>query len=242
MQSKVTIAMPILSRSAEEADHLIDSVGTLAKLKIPMVAADGGSHPELIGFLKSIPHLTLLSAEEMPGGLVSQARSAIQKAAEQGSERILYTEPDKKWFFENRLIEFIEFGQTKEDAGMVLASRSKESFGTFPPVQQVAERLTNELICETLKTVLDTVYGPFLFPTQFARYLAGIPGDLGWGWRTFLMTMIHRSGAELVPYWSDFPCPEHQRSENDSRTQIYRIEQMVQNVRALALALKAPVS
>jgi hypothetical protein len=66
--------------------------------------------------------------------------------------------------------------------------------------------------------------------------------DLGWGWRPYLMAVTLRLGHRLVCLESDFQCPEHQRGEDEPAARIYRMEQLAQNVKGLAMGLKADVS
>jgi hypothetical protein len=65
--------------------------------------------------------------------------------------------------------------------------------------------------------------------------------DMGWGWRPYLMAIAHRLGAGVAYHLADLPCPEHQRGEDHEAARIYRVEQLAQNVKGLALGMKADI-
>lgn len=232
----LAVAMPTLARTEPEAAALAKSIQTLLASGFRVVAADGGSHSFLLEYLRGAAGVTLI--EVPPGsGLVNQVRSALKVAGTWRPGRILYTEPDKRWFFEHRLGEFLNFSEREETPGLVLASRVDLS--SFPETQRLTERLANELIGHALGVGGDFLYGPIVLDPRLVSRLDEIPNDLGWGWRIYLMALSHRLGLRLRVWGADLPCPEAQRGENDFSAQIYRMEQMAQNVRGLALGLKA---
>jgi hypothetical protein len=63
--------------------------------------------------------------------------------------------------------------------------------------------------------------------------------DIGWGWRFFLLAVARRLGFPIRRFVADLPCPPEQRGEDDTRSCIYRMEQLAQNVRGLALGLRS---
>jgi hypothetical protein len=152
---------------------------------------------------------------------------------------VLYTEPDKGWFFANRLTGFLNTTRQHE-AGVVAAARDEASFATFPPFQQTTETLLNQLCAATWDQPGDFVYGPLLIRPDLLPFLDAVPNDLGWGWRLFVMAVSHRLGLGVATLTDDLPCPPEQRGENDERSRIYRMEQLAQNVRGLALGMKYP--
>jgi hypothetical protein len=238
--SSFVIAMPTLARSSEEVCLLRSAIEVLTNLNLPLIAADAGSDREFVDYLSSAPGVTLLQVDRGSGSsLVSQVKSALHEATTFPVSRILYTEPDKKWFFQNRLSQFLEFGKTRRDTGIIVASRTSESFATFPSSQRLTEHLTNELLSELFGIAGDFLYGPFLISRELLPYVESIPDDLGWGWRIYLMALSCRLGYGLVCLDADLPCPVHQRAENDERTRLYRMEQMAQNIRGAIAGWKA---
>jgi hypothetical protein len=161
-------------------------------------------------------------------------RQALAMACDTDCSHVLYTEPDKRWFFENRLAMFLK-QQSLFKAGIYLPARDPASFATFPIGQQTPERLFNTLAADTLGVETDFLYGPLLIPRNLISVLEGLPPDIGWGWRIFLLTAASRAGLTIVPWEADLSCPPEQRGEDDERNRTYRIEQMAQNVRGLAL-------
>lgn len=238
----IVVAMPVLSRTLEEARLLEAALQALARLQLPIVAADAGSHLDLIKYLETVSNLTLLRLQRGPGSaLVQQVKAALAEAATRQSAFILYTEPDKKWFFEHRLCEFLEFRKQHQNAGIIVASRDESSFSTFPATQQLTEQLTNRLLSRLFGVEADFLYGPLIIHSKLVSYLHLIPDDLGWGWRIFIMAVAHRLGWPLIPFEAPLPCPAEQRSEDDEKSRLYRIEQMAQNVRGVRAGLGCPL-
>lgn len=237
MLSFVTATMS-RALDAEEEALVYRSLQALSAFGAPIFSAHGQSSPEFAARLGAIPHLELVSYDPGPGPL-AQVRGSLQAAHAHGADWILYTEPDKGGFFEHRLDEVLAAARDAGDTeGIVMPSRTPESFATFPSEQQLTERHTNELFGEVLGLEADYVYGPFLMRRELAEALAGAPDDLGWGWRPFLMARAVRQGWKLVPLSLDLPCPESLR---DERKLTYRLQQMSQNIRGLALGRKLPV-
>lgn len=238
MNSDIVIAAPILARNAAEADILAHSAARLAEHG-PVILTDGGSIDSFVERVSAIKGVTVLPTPGTGPRLVAQVCQALTRAAEYGATRIFYTEPDKRWFFENRLAEFLTQSNTNAfDAGVCLPARDARSFATFPAGQQMPERLFNTLAGETLGLQTDFLYGPLLLSAGIVSFLTDVPNDLGWGWRTFLLTVAARRGLPIIACEADLPCPQEQRGEDDERSRTYRIEQMAQNVRGLALGRK----
>ncbi|MBC8102680.1 MAG: hypothetical protein H7Z41_08850 [Cytophagales bacterium] len=235
----ITIAAPILARTESEAQILLQSVRSLARQALPLFFADGGSIP---GFREDLAKISRVTVRQTPGEgprLVSQVRQALDAAQETRTPYILYTEPDKQWFFENRLETFLSNATTDaSEVGIYLPARDAASFATFPRVQQTPEQLFNALAAETLGRQADLLYGPLLLRRDLVPLLDPLPPDLGWGWRTFLVVAAHRHGLPLVTWEADLPCPEEQRGEGDEQSQTYRLEQLAQNIRGLVLGRK----
>jgi hypothetical protein len=176
------IAGPILARNTDEADLLVQSVEQLAEHG-PVILADGGS---VDGFTGRLSRIAGVEVSPTPGAgprLVAQVRQALTMAADRGATTVLYTEPDKRWFFENRLSDFLS--STGND-GVCLPARDAPSFSTFPQGQQTPERLFNALAGETLGIETDFLYGPLLLPAKLIPFLSEVPLTLaGDGARIF---------------------------------------------------------
>lgn len=231
MLSFVTATM---SRALDEEEEALVSGSLLALSGFgqPIFTAHGKSTPEFARRLGSIPHLQLVPFTPGPGPL-AQVRCSLQAAAAAGSAWVLYTEPDKGWFFEHRLGYLLQAAASVDrGVGIVMPSRDPASFATFPAEQQLTERLTNELIGNVLGQDADYCYGPFLLRPALVSHLAAIPDDVGWGWRPFLAAKACGEGGRILMLTLDLPCPDSQRSEQKLK---YRLEQMSQNVRGLAL-------
>ena len=231
----IVITAPVLARSPQEAEMLLRSVEQLAQHRHVMLA-DGGSIDGFTERLLAIPGVTVRTVPGSGPRLVTQVLQALTMAQATGCRYVIYTEPDKRWFFENRLATFLNVAQTNTAAaGIYLSARDAASFATFPQGQQTTERLFNTLASETLQIRADLLYGPLLIRCDLLPCLEDLPPDIGWGWRIFLLTAAHRSGLAIFPWEADLPCPPEQQGEDDERSRTCRIEQMAQNVRGLAL-------
>jgi hypothetical protein len=124
---------------------------------------------------------------------------------------------------------------------VIVAARNAESFATFPQGQQLTETLLHRLCAETWGIDGDFTYGPLLIHPDLVPYVEAITDDIGWGWRIYLMAICQRLGKRIALYTADLPCPIEQRGENDMRHRIYRMEQLAQNVKGLALGMKVPL-
>jgi hypothetical protein len=239
----LAIATMTWAREPDEAEQLFGAVEQLSHHGVPVVIADGGS--TVTGFtdrLRRLPGVSLVLPRLGPGRLVGQVQAALEGAENLGADHILYTEPDKHEFFSGGLDDFLATLSSQPDAGMLLASRNAASFATFPAGQQLTESLFNRLAAEALGVASDTLYGPLLLRSQLVPHITHLHEDLGWGWRPYLMALTQRQGLPIVCREGAYPCPPAHREEDDLEARIYRMEQLAQNVRGLALGLKASLS
>jgi hypothetical protein len=243
IQKKVVIAAPVLARNTDEAERLLSSVTALTGYGLPVILADGGSAPGFVDRLRAIPGVTaVLSVSDPDLRMVAQVQAAMRRAAEYAPDYILYTEPDKHDFFRTAFGSFANAQNvTVPEPGIIVAARDIASFATFPAGQQLTESLFNTLGANVLRlpTGTDLLYGPLLLHADLARHIDLLRENVGWGWRPFLMAVCRRLTMPLAVYTGDLPCPEDQRREDDEPARIYRMEQMAQNVRGLALGLKS---
>lgn len=236
---RVAVAAPVWARGPEEASLLAASLTALSRHRLPVVLADGGSESGFLRQIAALPGIQIHAREEP--GLLGQVRLALEQAAALGVDTLLYTEPDKRWFFDHRLSDFLESARHCPPA-VHIAARDADSFATFPAGQQLTEDLTNRLCDAAFGLGGDYLYGPLLLPASLVPHLAALPADIGWGWRIALLAVAQRRELPLLSYVADLPCPPEQRGEDEERSRLYRIEQMAQNVRGLALGLKTPLS
>jgi hypothetical protein len=118
---------------------------------------------------------------------------------------------------------------------VVLASRSAESYATFPEFQRHTEDAINTCCAELVGAPFDFTYGPFLLNGALLPCLERLPDDIGWGWRPYAFTTAHRLGLSVQSLARASACPPNQRSEAET---IYRMQQLAESVRGLVLAAK----
>lgn len=230
---QIVIATISLARSAEEERLLKNALTQLSSLNLEVIVTDGGSSQSFVDFLQSLPNLTLLKAKAK--GLWAQAKTSLQKAAENGKPFIFYTEPDKLDFFKTGLLKMLNAIEVDESLGVLLASRSAKAFASFPSFQQMTETCINNCCEERIGLKTDYCYGPFLLNKKIAPHLDLLPNDTGWGWRPFAFNTAHRLGYKVKAFEDDFFCPEDQR-EDDAAESLYRMKQLEQNIRGLVMS------
>lgn len=226
-KSELAIATMTLVRDQEEEDLLRESLTILASFDIPVYITDGGSPAHFIEFLKSFPSFHLSPAPAK--GLMAQVSNSMRSAYNSGKDFILYTEPDKKFFF-RMLDEFLQHAG-KDDA-IFIASRSENGFNSYPAFQRRSETAINFCCAEITGSELDFTYGPFLLHRDIAAYLDLAEEDLGWGWRTYMFGIPKRLGRTIAEYRGEFLCPPEQRADSAAE-RVYRIKQLEQSVRGI---------
>jgi hypothetical protein len=229
------IATMTAARNEHESAVLAAAIETLSGHGLPIFAADAGS---IAAFTDRVRHLPQLELWPEGTTLVRQIRACFRRVLKTDHRVVLYTEPDKKKFFESAVACFLRRTGVHEAATVCIAARDRESFATFPPIQQSAERAFNDLANSVLGITSDFLYGPMLLDLEIAApYLDQVPDDLGWGWRTYLIARCVLAGKQVASIVGPFCCPLEQRTEN-GKDRIYRLTQMKQNVEGLRLALE----
>jgi hypothetical protein len=227
---QIAVATMTWARSPGEEGLLRRSLGLLAQLGLPVAVADTGTNPGFAEFLETVPGFSVrVSATQ---GLVAQVQDSFDVAARFDRPFILYVEPDKALFFERRLSEFLRQAPDAGDVGVVLASRSAESFQTFPAVQRYTEGVINHLCGELLGPAGDYSYGPFLMTRALLPYIAKLQPRLGWGWRHFMFRAASREGLSVVHVAGDHPCPPDQRCDDEAERR-HRMRQLSENILGL---------
>jgi hypothetical protein len=226
----VAVATMTWARSAHEETLLRRSLELLAGAGLPIAIADTGTSATFTAFLKCLPGASITVPNDH--GLVAQVQASIALAATFARPFIFYVEPDKTFFFEHRLRNFLRLVPDQPDLGVVLASRSDESFQTFPPMQRYTEGVINHLCAQFLGLDGDYSYGPFLISRALLPHVAAVKPDVGWGWRHSTFRAAHRVGLRVLHLIGDYPCPGDQRCEDDAE-RMHRIRQLAQNVAGL---------
>lgn len=224
--STISIATMTLVRDAEEDLLLRESLTALAKYNIPVHITDGGSPNDFLEFLHQFPNFIIADAPAK--GLFQQVSNSLRNASKSGSEAILYTEPDKKFFF-RMLDDFLDNASFDEGTGVLLASRSEAGFASYPAFQHMSETCINNCCRELIGEALDYTYGPFLLHRSLVPYLDIAEPGCAWGWRPYVFGMAHRLGMKVKEYKAEYFCPPEQRQDTPEE-RIYRMKQMVQSV------------
>jgi len=234
----VSVATIILARSQKEEKLIIDGLKVLSTVGFPViVAVDGGSTDNFIQKTSQIPHIQIARATNK--GVFPQVRQSLRQASS-FSPFIFYTESDKFDFFKSSLFPFFEkvraLSNQEENVGIFLPARTQSSFARYSFFQQKTEQKVNGKLSNILglDTVHDFTYGPRLLSTALIPYLEDIPEDIGWGWMSYLLVVIHRIGKKILPIPLDLPAPV-EREDFEANRQ-YRIQQMNQHFQAIQLA------
>jgi hypothetical protein len=237
-EREVAVATMTWARDAAEEELLRESLPVLAGLNLPVFVTDGGSGEAFVDFLRSLPNFDVCDPPRR--GPWEQARQSMLAARGSGRAFVLYTEPDKGDFFRRVLREFISAAPGAEDVGVVLASRSADSFATFPEFQRRTEEAINLCCAEVVGSHFDFSYGPFLMGRALAGSLDSAPRELGWGWRPYAFGTARRLGYRVESLVRDLPCPPPQR-EDGPRERLLRMRQLAQSVEGLISSATAAV-
>lgn len=225
------IATMTLARNETESILMQSSLSALCEHGFPDYLVDAGSVPSLIKFLSGHPHIHLYP-ESLRGPWI-QAKAAIAFAVSEGAEGIIYTEPDKKDFFEYHLKGLV--AANYNDREIILAAREQSSFETFPVIQQVTETEINQQIGKLIAASKDYCYGPFMMPGSFFSQLSDLPDDIGWGWRPYAFIRAFKMGIGVKFFEGNFNCPFEQRGDGE-KEKSYRLKQLEENLKGLQLA------
>jgi hypothetical protein len=225
----VVVATVTWVRSSSDAAMLERSIAALACLACPIAVADRGNSPAFVRALQRIPGVRVVVPTG--GGLVAQVHAALELAQNLGASRLLYTEPDKESFFRNCMRSFLDRASAC-NASVVIASRSAESFETYPAMQRYTESVFNQLCGDLLKMPGDYCYGPFLMSRAVAQGACRLAPALSWGWRPAAFRIGQQCGPGIQHIIDDYPCPPDHRRE-DEHERIHRVRQLSENLRGL---------
>ncbi len=229
---QLAIATITWARQPDEENLLREALTILSTFNIPVFITDGGSGESFIEFLHSLPNISLCKAEVK--GLWPQVKSSLVAARQSGATSILYTEPDKKNFFQHHLDSFLQAAKQQQE-GLLLASRTAPAFSTFPPFQQHCETTINYCCAEVTGKPFDYTYGPFLITSELVSSTEHLEPGAGWGWRPFVFCMAHRLGYDIKELPGLFECPPDQRTD-DPTERIYRMKQLHESIKGIVVA------
>lgn len=235
---KFTVSTITWARDRKEEKLVYDSLSALAGKNIHVVAVDGGSSEEFLDSLKKFRNISVIRSSKK--GLQNQVVESLREA-QASSRYILYTEANKSDFFRNQFDGFLSRAMNVIDknpnTGIVLPSRTKESFSTFPEFQQRSEFFLNTVLSEFLDKKGDFAYGPRIIASDLIPYLDQLPRDVGWGWMTYLLLITKGLGKNIHTVDLDLPCPQGER-ENTYADKLLRLKQLKNHIEAVEEGLK----
>jgi hypothetical protein len=223
----VAVATMTWARSSSEEIVLRRSLQTLSAVGLPVAVADTGTNTPFAAFLATLSGFDVVIPDER--GLVAQVQTSLARAAMFHRAFILYTEPDKEWFFEHQLADFIERAPETSNTGVVLAARSAQALATFPPMQRYAEGVINHLVGDALGPAGDYSYGPFLIARDLIPHVIAMNRSLGWGWRHAAFLRAAQQGSSIHQVIDQYVCPVDQRQE-DEGDRLHRLRQLEENI------------
>jgi hypothetical protein len=230
----VAVATMTRARTSPEGDALLLALRALSRLAVPVIVADRESTERFRRDLKRLNRVSVVT--RVKPGLVGQINASLAAAAMSGRRFILYTEPDKRHFFERHLRRFVADAPDTPRA-VIVASRTKRAFSTFPEFQRRTETAANDLCRLAVGPEGDYFYGPFLFSVSLLERVLPIPDGLGWGWRPYLFATGRRFGYRVRLQAGNFACPVEQRWEDDAHARAHRLNQFEENARGIVRAL-----
>ena len=233
---RIVFATITWARTDDEDRLLRASLTALSELGRPIMVADGGSTPDFLAFLRGLPNIVVVECDHP--GLVGQVRSSLGAALATDAAFIVYTEPDKRSFFEHSLRPFLDGAPDDERLGVVIATRNAASFATFPETQRATESAINGLFAREIGIDADFCYGPLILNRALIPTLSGVDPALGWGWRFYVMALAQRAGYTIRVFEGDLPCPPDQHDDNLAE-RVHRFRQLSQNLQGIILALQA---
>lgn len=234
----LTVSTITWARNRKEEELVYDSLSALSGKNIHVVAVDGGSSEEFLDSLKKFRNISVVKSSKT--GLQNQVVESLRKA-QTSSKYIFYTEANKSDFFRSHFDGFLSRAMNIVDrdpnTGIVLPSRTKESFSSYPAFQQQSESFLNTVLSEFIERgVGDFSYGPRIIVRDLIPYLDGLSRDVGWGWMTYLLLISKKLGRSIYTVDLDLPCPKDER-ENTYADKLLRLKQLKNHIEAIEEAL-----
>lgn len=230
---KFTVSTITWARDRREEDLVYDSLSKLSSKNIHVIAVDGGSREEFLDKIKTLRNISIFRSSKE--GLQNQILESLNKA-QTSSKYVFYTESNKNDFFKNHLDEFLSEAakiiDKDSNVGIILPSRTEESFSTYPVFQKKSESFLNMTLNELLdKKTVDFTYGPRVIASDLIRYIGQLPKDIGWGWMTYLLFIAKKLGKNIHAVDLNLSCPQNER-ENTPSEKLLRLRQLKNHIQA----------
>ena len=239
MPETIIATMTYDKGSEIESKVILESLGELVKVGIPINCVHGGSLQETEQGLRD---LGIEISQQEERGLGAAINQTIQEAYAEGPSIIVYTEPNKHslfWPQIPKLTEPIEEG----DADLTFACRDAESMETYPFNRKIAEKIFNMAASHETGVYGDYVYGTKAFTLDIAPIFDDFYETHKKDNWVQLMGPVFRAMrnehmAEMVTVHA--PALEEEQMELSVTDTQYRIEQAMQNYEALLLGYDVP--
>lgn len=243
---KIVATTISLARSSQEEKRIQDSLKILSGKNLEAITiVDGGSSRDFISEIKKMPNVNLEIHPEL--SLQESIKKSLTIAKSYKPTAIFYTESDKKDFFKNNLEIFLDEALTiienDPNFGIIIPSRTKESFSKFPAFQQYTENTINNLIGNFLdekNSHNDYCYGPRIISPKLITYIDKLPKNIGWGWLSFLLITSALLGKKNYTVQLNLPSPTEEFTEKE-KIKLYRTKQLIDHAKGILEAYKLPI-
>jgi hypothetical protein len=188
VKSSVAIATVSWIRNDEERDVVLETFSNLSQLNLPIITVDSGSSEEDQKKIASIKNVLFFKSKE---GITKRLVFSQQEAAKH-ADYIFYLQSDKKDFAKNDVPKMIDYYVKQQEKGLLIPSRTKESFATYPSYQQKHEEFLNWFIGDYVKIEEDYYAGPKIYPATVTKYLHEIKGEQWWGIEAFIYVLAKK--------------------------------------------------
>lgn len=187
MKAKIAFAAPSLIRTKDEGKIVLGTISNLSRLNIPIIITDGGSPKEDKLKINKLPNVTLYEAKNLTDEITFSLKEGAKIA-----ENILYSQSDKLDFSKNVATNLIKTYLELPPKSILIPSRTKESFNSYPKYQQTVENFLNFFMSDYIGIKNDYYLGPKIFPSILVKYLDQITKDIEWGIEAFLYVVAKR--------------------------------------------------
>jgi len=217
IKQKIAITTLSLIRTKKEAGIVLETIKALCGLNVPVVLVDGGSDERYLREIEDLSNIHLYHEKS----LENQLRRSLVEGSKI-ADSCFYTHTDKLDFAKKYVKKIIEEYMRFEPDTMFVASRTNESFATYPEYQRKTEEYLNYFHSDYLGVSEDYYYGPKIFSSKLVKYLDLLDSDFGWGFEALFYILNHRLGFPLKFYKVECKSPEDVGSEEDVKS--YRLK------------------
>lgn len=220
-----------LARDKNEEKTILSAIKALrTKTNLFLVVVDGGSSKNFLEKLNSFNKIKLISSRK--SGLFNQIKDGLKQIDRVSTDYVFYFESNKWGFINNDFEKFLNKSNTlikkNKKTGVILASRNKFSFKTFPRVQRISESIINKVLKIILKEkIIDYTYGPRIISFKVVEEIIKQDKNLGWGWMTKTLIICKKLEMNIVSLEMDLRCPEDERVEtlNDIKLRLRQLKE-----------------